>query len=350
MKRKFVSVVVCLAFLAVFLVPATALAAAPPKWKVGDQWSYNVSYNSGPPFNLVNAGVLNTNVTSIADKVSYQMGLTFVPPALRIENSLLTPMQVTAANLLTSKKHAQYMGINSNILINVNPAPPPYVWAPAVANITYTYDSKLKPKYGAKVGSIWRFVRDGVVTGLGPPIISQSFREAKFVDVQDITVPAGTFRCNHIVEYDPLTPLVLTYEHWYSPDIGSDVKMIDNETFFGSETRDLASTNYGPMVTSIAPNSGNALVNATITGTNFIVSLKKKTKVVLIQAGVAKPKKVTAKNIVVVDANTITCDLYMEKALPATTWDVVVTSPNNAAEYPNPNKRTGRLLGGFSRP
>ena len=94
-------------------------------------------------------------------------------------------------------------------------------------------------------------------------------------------------------------------------------------------------------VTSIAPNSlgngkGNKSAPVTIYGFNFVPGSK--TKVQLIQSGVAKPKKKAAKNVVVFDANTITCNLNLTSAIPGT-YDVVVT---------NKDKKTGTLTGGLT--
>ena len=62
-------------------------------------------------------------------------------------------------------------------------------------------------------------------------------RQGKVLEVVDITVPAGTFSCYHIVEYDPASPDTYTYEHWFNATVKSDVKQIDRETWAGAETR-----------------------------------------------------------------------------------------------------------------
>ncbi len=42
-----------------------------------------------------------------------------------------------------------------------------------------------------------------------------------------------------MVEYDPADPNTITFEHWFSPTVKSDVMMKDYETFDGAETREL---------------------------------------------------------------------------------------------------------------
>ena len=66
-------------------------------------------------------------------------------------------------------------------------------------------------------------------------------QEGKVLALENITVPAGTFSCYHIVEYDPASPDNYTYEHWYNGTVKSDVKQIDRETWAGAETRVLES-------------------------------------------------------------------------------------------------------------
>ena len=93
-------------------------------------------------------------------------------------------------------------------------------------------------------------------------------------------------------------------------------------------------------VTSIEPivlgnGKGNKNAAVTISGFNFIPGSK--TKVKIVQSGVAKPKKKAAKKVVVVNDHTITCNLNLTSALPGT-YDVVVTS-----KY----RKTGTLKGGL---
>jgi hypothetical protein len=96
-----------------------------------------------------------------------------------------------------------------------------------------------------------------------------------------------------------------------------------------------------PTVTSITPNllgngKGNKSAAVTISGTGFVPASK--TKVMIVQSGVPKPKKKAAKNVFVVDANTINCNLNLTSALPGL-WDVVVT---------NKDKTTATLTGGLT--
>src|SRR5665647_3838628 len=62
----------------------------------------------------------------------------------------------------------------------------------------------------------------------------------------------------------PLSPTygAITYEHWFSLDVGSDVKMIDGETFMGQETRELTSTSYVPPTYTLTLNAVNGTIGA----------------------------------------------------------------------------------------
>jgi len=92
-----------------------------------------------------------------------------------------------------------------------------------------------------------------------------------------------------------------------------------------------------PTITSITPNSlgnGNKSAAVTISGTDFLPGAK----VVIIQSGVLHPKKNTAKKVVVVDANTINCNLNLSSAAPGL-YDVVVK---------NMDKGTATLAAGLT--
>jgi hypothetical protein len=106
------------------------------------------------------------------------------------------------------------------------------------AGVTWAYTTS--PSWPLTVGGdTWTFTKHTVAGG--GMIDELVNREGKVLDVEDITVPAGTFSCYHFVEYDPASPDTYTYEHWYNGTVKSDVKQIDRETWAGAETRVLAS-------------------------------------------------------------------------------------------------------------
>ena len=110
----------------------------------------------------------------------------------------------------------------------------------------------------------------------------------------------------------------------------------------GTSTPALTFTIHNPpTVSSIKPNilgngKGNTSAPITIYGTDFVPGSK--TKVMMIQSGVLKPKKKAAKYVVVSDDKTITCNLVLTSAA-AGAWDVVVTNPDGG---------TGTLTGGLT--
>ena len=138
---------------------------------------------------------------------------------------------------------------------------------PDNATIEWTYDSPV-PGWPPSVGGTWNFTKH---TWDDLAIVNKTVpRQGKVLGVETITVPAGTFPCWHIVEYDPAdpanipTPTKFTYEHWFSETAGSDVKMIDRETFMGQETRELTSTSYVPPINTytLTLNAVNGTIGA----------------------------------------------------------------------------------------
>jgi hypothetical protein len=105
------------------------------------------------------------------------------------------------------------------------------------AGVTWAYTPV--PPWSTNVGDTWDFTKHTVAGSL---IDSLWDRQGKILGVESITVPAGTFSCYHIVEYDPKSPNTYTYEHWVNATVvKSDVKQIDRDTWAGAETRVLTS-------------------------------------------------------------------------------------------------------------
>ena len=163
---------------------------------------------------------------------------------------------------------------------------------PFIAHIWYTYVPP-GPGWPQNVGDTWDFSKRTVISanGLPPYFLDNTVtRRATVLHVEDLTVPAGTFSCFHLEErdIDPVTPAnpvtgEVTYEHWFNADVvGSDVKMIDSDTYKGTETRVLTSFDWEPPVpppttTSLNPTSkiaGEAAFTLTVNGTNFVAGSK----------------------------------------------------------------------------
>ena len=211
------------------------------------------------------------------------------------------------------------------------------------ATIDFAYDAP-GPTWPPVVGDTWTFTKH---TTDALAIVNYTVhRQGKVLEKVDVYVPAGTFNCWHIVETDTdaflpwalITPNPnfgdVTYEHWFNEEvIGSDVKMVDNDTYKGTETRVLTSWTWAPPpVESITPNVlGNSKNNKAVpveiiraTGPAFAL----KAKVQLIQVGALKPKKKTVK-IVSLTATEIDGLANVVK-LPPGPYDVVVTNKDKS--------------------
>src|SRR5450759_4570466 len=273
MKSKFINVVVCLAVLAMLAVPAaftpvaSAAGGTPPVWSVGDNWVYNCSYDSGPGVTppVVNTGELNVTTTDTTGD-NYTLLADYVPDANRVDATTGFALAVSSAdqyvikaNMQNQKQYATILALGviaDNATIEWAYAPPPPGYPP------------LAP---------WSFTKH-TTDAMGIVNVTTN-RVGMAVGLETITVPAGTFSCLHIVEYDPAdpanipTPTKFTYEHWFSETAGSDVKMIDRETYMGVETRELTSTNHVPPVTNytltLNAGSGGSITGAT-SGTQYL--------------------------------------------------------------------------------
>ena len=263
MKSKFVSVVVCLAFVAMLAVPAALAPVASadailPVWSVGDSWNYNTSYDNGA--GSTQTGVMNTTVTGTTDP-NYTLSADYVPDALRftlIPPATWSPVTVLSTDISVRKSNMQFQQYYATILA--------YGVLPDNATIAWNYPTH--PSWPPITGSTWNFTKN-TSDDLG--IVNYTVnRQGKVLGVEDVTVPAGTFSCYHIVEYDPAVPGTYTFEYWFNDTlVGSNVKMIDSETYQGVETRELASFSHGPIIASVVPESGPPGTQVTVNGSGF---------------------------------------------------------------------------------
>jgi len=203
-----------------------------PVWSVGDNWVYNCSYENPEGTPKYGSSELTVNVTgeeSVGGEASYHLSEVFVPQAARdftIAGMVLV-LHVATADIWQSQANLQYLKQCSSIK-ELPGLPDCVTWA-------YT----TSPSWPLNVGDTWDFTKHTVAGG--GMIDEMVNRQGKVLDVEDITVPAGTFSCYHIVEYDPASPDNYTYEHWFNATVKSDVKIIDRDTWVGAETRVLTS-------------------------------------------------------------------------------------------------------------
>ncbi len=210
-----------------------------PVWSAGDNWVYTCSYENPegtPKFEDVELSV--TVVGEVAageeegvNEASYHLSAVFVPEATRDSTHPPVPamtLHVGVADVFNSVANIQFLKQSSSI--EELPGLP--------AGVMWAYAPGLS--FPSNVGDTWDFTKH---TLAGGGLVDETVnRQGKVLEIVDITVPAGTFSCYHIVEYDPATPDTYTFEHWFNVTVvKSDVKMIDRDTWDGAETRVLVS-------------------------------------------------------------------------------------------------------------
>ena len=200
-------------------------------WTAGDSWVYDCSYEN--PEGTLKQGDVELNVTvtgeeSVDGEASYRLNGTFVPQAARDSTTagMVLVLHIGQADIFNSKANMQFLKQCSAIK-ELPGLPACIMWA-------YT------PALSWPLEGTWNFTKHTVAGG---GMVDETVnRQGKVLGLESITVPAGTFSCYHIVEYDPASPDTYTYEHWFNTTVvKSDVKMIDRDTWDGAETRVLKS-------------------------------------------------------------------------------------------------------------
>jgi len=180
----------------------------------------------------------------------------YVPDAIRVDATTGFPLTVNSADVDIIKANMQFHVQYANILA--------YGTLADNATVLWTYADPV-PGWPPSVGDTWNFTKH---TWDDRGIVNKTVtRQGKVLAVEDVTVnippnpPVTYSNCLRIVEYDPAHPGVYTYEHWFNENtIGSDVKMIDRETYKGQETRELTSTNYVPPGYTLTVNATHGSV------------------------------------------------------------------------------------------
>ena len=213
-----------------------------PVWAVGYNWVYTCTYENPEgtskydpsELSLTVAGEVAAGAGEGFPEASYHLSGAFVPQAMRdsIAAGMTLVLHVSTADVWNVKDSLQLVKMSSSI--KELPGLP--------AGVTWAYTTS--PSWPLTVGGdTWAFTKHTVAGG---GMIDETVnRQGKVLEIVDVTVPAGTFSCYHIVEYDPASPDTYTYEHWYNATVKSDVKQIDRETWAGAETRVLKSYSAG---------------------------------------------------------------------------------------------------------
>jgi hypothetical protein len=208
-----------------------------PVWYVGDSWVYDCSYENpeGAPkyaTSELNVTVVPAGQEEGVNEASYHLSGVFTPEATRDSTHPPIPamvLHIGTAGIWNSVAHINFLKQSS--AITELPGMP--------ASVTWSYASPA-PSWTLHSGDTWTFTKHTLAGG-GMVDITVN-RQGKVLEIVDVTVPAGTFSCLHIVEYDPASPDTYTYEHWLNATVvKSDVKMIDRDTWDGAETRVLVS-------------------------------------------------------------------------------------------------------------
>ena len=199
-----------------------------PVWHVDDSWVYDCSYEN-PEGTLKQGDVeLNATVTgeeSVGGEDCYKLRAVFTPSAARDSTTagMTMSLHVGQADVWNSKAFMLYMKQSSSI------KEPPGL----PASVTWAYT----PAPSWPLEGTWDLTKRTVAA-----IVDETVnRQGKVLGMESVTVPAGTFSCYYVVEYDPASPDTYTYEHWFNTTVKSDVKMIDRDTWDGAETRVLVS-------------------------------------------------------------------------------------------------------------
>jgi len=224
-----------------FTVSAAGVTPPPgaPTWAVGYSWVYDCSYENPEGATKQDTGELNANVVATVaageeagvTEDSYHLTAVFTPIATRDSTNPPFPtrtLHVSTADVFNSVAYILYL--KQSAAIEELPGMP--------AVVTWSYAPGFS--FPTNVGDTYDFTMHTVAVG-GMVDVTVN-RQGKVLAVEDITVPAGTFSCYHIVEYDPASPDTYTFEHWFNLTVvKSDVKMIDRDTWDGVETRVLKS-------------------------------------------------------------------------------------------------------------
>ena len=209
-----------------------------PTLAVGDNWVYTCTYENPEGTPKYDPSELSLTVESEKaagavegfPEASYHLTGAFTPQAMRdsIAAGMTLVLHVGTVDVYNVKSSLQLVKMCSSI--KELPGLP--------ACVTWAYTTS--PSWPLKTTiAPWTFTKHTVAGG--GMIDELVNREGKVLALENITVPAGTFTCYHIVEYDPASPDTYTYEHWYNGTVKSDVKQIDRETWAGAETRVLKS-------------------------------------------------------------------------------------------------------------
>jgi len=203
---------------------------AVPTWSTGDTWVYDCAY-ANPDGNTKQDVVCALTVTvageeTMGGEACYKLSGTIDPSWTRDAADMPLTLHISTADIWTSKAHLVYVQMSSAIA--------------ELPGLPSTVSWTLSGDYGwpLEVGKTW----SSSVRVVAGPLDEITELENKVLDMETITVPAGTFECYHIVAYEPTKPGTYTNEFWFNADdVKSNVKEIDRALWAGEEIRELTS-------------------------------------------------------------------------------------------------------------
>jgi len=202
---------------------ATPTATTPagggvPTWKVGDKWVYNVTYKevTATFTETVTSADADTYATSIAFASVDRKEKMFVSTALTMDTGMTKKYSVADLDEVEMKATIKTVAAGTLTFVKTG---------------TYTHATS---KWPLTVGAEW--------TGKLKRDVSVTKKEGNIKVVvektESVTVPAGTFDCYKLVTTEGTKTIL---EEWYSADVKSIVKRVENTYWDQPETWELQS-------------------------------------------------------------------------------------------------------------
>ena len=218
-RKVALSLAILMSFCLVFTVACGSNAQAPssavPTWKIGDTWTVRSSVNGSEITSVTT--VTGQEIHNGIDCYTLQMNST---PSRGISTMTLQ-VDKTTLDVVGMEMTGSMDGADFTVTANAS------------------YDYSVKP-YPLSVGKTWTYTENTTTTTL---VMGQTQTETetysynyKVASVENITVPAGTFECFKVVQYNSSTNAVLDTQ--WATDRMNDVKEIAGD---GGVTSELVS-------------------------------------------------------------------------------------------------------------
>lgn len=221
MKKALLSFALLTSFYLIFSVSCGSNLQAPsgalPTWKVGDSWTTNYAINSD------RANIhIESNSTIVQTVIGEQVinGIDCYRVNEQVSSSSIDNIMIMTITIAIDKTTLEPIETESTYVFNGT-----YYFL--TANSSYDYSEK---PYPLSVGKTWTVTANITTTGLfweEQPETSEDRYTYVVERVEDVTVPAGTFQCFKIVQYNSSNSIESIY--WVTDEtaIIVPVKAID---------------------------------------------------------------------------------------------------------------------------